>query len=679
MATYDNPRPSSQPIGSTDPAVVKDDLITLDQMVETEETTITTRTGKVRTSLKGITQIINDNIILNIAQVSDPLAFVNGTFDYTFTGFNASTSAIYVYSQNGTFPNQLLIPGVDYTFVDNVTSTITLTSSWDGGVLIAKSFDPLGIGNVPYEGNSFTRAELVARGDLNNGDIVYVTDYGNVRCKIQPVGYVAEVGDFTIGTGQIAQILPNSNGHYLVTYFGAIDDPDDELGNQLSYFSLAAQRADITKTKVLIPPGTTYRLSGTPLTYDITWIFGSNADIKGVGGVSPTFVLDLTILGGRVEYELQGNARSMKYMGDGTFRYQKTIGRGQTSGLLSVCATNGATSLMSTACTSFSSAQTSADGITISTSSKLVCDNPDVPVTGWAGYDEGIIVDTAHPDSNCIARETAICNQFPTCYTLEPYSTFADATGLSVGHGISAGLVPWTGPISAFMYWTRTSNLTKIKKGLVIGDSSIEDGAYLAEAIALPDNCGFSWYNPTDNNMSAYVKYLRDSGQNVFKVGVFNDNNTSVKVLDVKFNTVTYGSSTVTLGEDDKRFLGIKLVNSPDVSSDETKKQQRGSLNEAEKTAALQIARAPKIFKWLSEINIDGEDHAKLHCSPMAQTVWSIFIENGLDPAKYGFIKNASSNWSIKPQELLWMICAAQQEKIDNFESRLAALENANG
>lgn len=60
MADYDNPRPSSQPVGSTDPAVVKDDLITLDRIVTSTSTTETNRKGEARTTLKGLEVLAQD-------------------------------------------------------------------------------------------------------------------------------------------------------------------------------------------------------------------------------------------------------------------------------------------------------------------------------------------------------------------------------------------------------------------------------------------------------------------------------------------------------------------------------------------------------------------------------------------------------------------------------------------
>jgi len=61
MADYDNPRPSSQPIGSTDQAVAKDNLISLDIMALSEEDDFTNRKGELRKTTKGL-----ENLTLGI-------------------------------------------------------------------------------------------------------------------------------------------------------------------------------------------------------------------------------------------------------------------------------------------------------------------------------------------------------------------------------------------------------------------------------------------------------------------------------------------------------------------------------------------------------------------------------------------------------------------------------------
>lgn len=54
MADFDNPRPSSQPIGSNDQAVAKDNLIVLDHVAVSEENEILNRKGQPRKTLKGL-------------------------------------------------------------------------------------------------------------------------------------------------------------------------------------------------------------------------------------------------------------------------------------------------------------------------------------------------------------------------------------------------------------------------------------------------------------------------------------------------------------------------------------------------------------------------------------------------------------------------------------------------
>ena len=538
-----------------------------------------------------------------------------------------------------------------------------------GSILTVTQNDLSGDSKGPI--NCIESQAIAEASSMALGSCFIISGLGGAKFHVVSSDYTLLSGDFEIGNGLKAQMQSDDDGNFSAVWFGLVNDPDDTEGTQLDVFDRAGERADVTKAKVIIPASYDFRLEGDALDYDITWILENNVNIKGVGGVAPTFVFDLTILGGRTEYNLSGNARAMKYYGDGTFRYQKVIERAQTAGLISACATNGSASIMATACTSFSEGSN-----TIGSSSKTAVDNETTARTGWGGYDETIIVDAAHPDSNGIGREVAICNERATCFDLQPYSIFADATGLAVGIGVSAGLDPWNGPVSSFMYFTRTSSSTKANRGLVIADESILPTSFLTEAIAMPSNHGISWYSANDT-ISGYIKYLRDDGKNSVRIGVLSDDNTGPRVLTVNFSSLTYGDGISDIGEAGARWRSIYLVNSPDVSSDVTKKTEMAALNSSEMKAAIEIARLPRMFKWISEIQEkQGTDNTVyLHCSPMAQSVWSTFEDNNLDPMNYGFMSDGDESWSIKPQELLWMICAAQQERIDSIESRLSSLE----
>ncbi|MGB5990646.1 MAG: hypothetical protein WBG43_13030 [Marinifilaceae bacterium] len=134
------------------------------------------------------------------------------------------------------------------------------------------------------------------------------------------------------------------------------------------------------------------------------------------------------------------------------------------------------------------------------------------------------------------------------------------------------------------------------------------------------------------------------------------------------------------LGEAARRFSTGYFVNSPDVSSDATLKDQRGELSTSELSAAKRIAQLPRVFQWIKEQEEkkDTDKTVYLHCSPMVQDIIAVFEDEDLDYTTYGFINDGGEDgtMSIQPQELLWMICAAQQSQLDEFEVRLSALES---
>ena len=134
----------------------------------------------------------------------------------------------------------------------------------------------------------------------------------------------------------------------------------------------------------------------------------------------------------------------------------------------------------------------------------------------------------------------------------------------------------------------------------MVFDESIAQGANLAEVVAMPDNHGFSWYT-TGGNLATFLKYVDDAGDNSVRVGVYSPTFTTLRTFRINYGSITYGAGTTDVGETGLRFNTIYLVNSPDVSSDETKKDQVGELTESEKAAAIEIARLPRVFRWISE------------------------------------------------------------------------------
>lgn len=93
MADYDNPRPTSQPIGSTDLVVAKDNLITLDRMVSGPSgTPVSNRKGEQLTPLVDIIDSANSKIneAVNEAIGASFGVFI-GNYPQTYTNYNQYT------------------------------------------------------------------------------------------------------------------------------------------------------------------------------------------------------------------------------------------------------------------------------------------------------------------------------------------------------------------------------------------------------------------------------------------------------------------------------------------------------------------------------------------------------------------------------------------------------------
>lgn len=89
MSSYDNPRPTSQPIGSTDLVVAKDNLITLDRMVSgASGTPVSNRKGEQLTPLVDIIDSANSKV--NEAIGASFGVFI-GNYPKTYTNYNQYT------------------------------------------------------------------------------------------------------------------------------------------------------------------------------------------------------------------------------------------------------------------------------------------------------------------------------------------------------------------------------------------------------------------------------------------------------------------------------------------------------------------------------------------------------------------------------------------------------------
>lgn len=533
---------------------------------------------------------------------------------------------------------------------------------------------------------AFTQEDLIAATNLSESDYVIVTDLDNANFLINSSSsdVTALTGDITLDSGQVAVLQETEKG-WNIMHFGLVDDTEDEEGDQLSIFEDAATRAVDTSSKVYIP-AVTFRVSSSndALDFDVVWEFEAGHKIRGVSGVASTYIYDYSIFGGKVISHGNGSTAYTTYIGDPAITFQNETNWTSSEAELSVASPRAYASISGANCTSFNTSST-LNQSSIGIAAKCYVNNTSYAQSGWGGWDLCVRKDlsTEGLTPNVLGRETAIAIAGDAGVNIEPYDSFTQGMGLAVSHAVSFGLDDYESNISAVTYWTTTSSTTKAKKGLLVRTGTVVEGTRLAEAFALPSNYGISWYSP-NNTLAAYFKAVcTNSSGNHIEFGIHSDDLTGERLLKFGYSAITFGNSNVDIGADSQRFSSIYLVNSPDVSSDETLKTLRdsdGSLSDAEMTAALAIAKLPRMFKWISEIDSKANEEDStvyLHCSPMAQSVWSAMEDAGLDPTEYGFISDGGDNgtYAIKPQELLWLVCAAQQEKIDNFESRLSALE----
>lgn len=116
MADYDNPRPTSQPIGSTDLAVAKDNLITYDNIVNSTDLEVTNRKGATKRTLAGMEAYANSQILAAISAVGYTVV---GSFEDGTTATQLGDAVYYAgdpldsyanegfYAWNGAFPKTI--------------------------------------------------------------------------------------------------------------------------------------------------------------------------------------------------------------------------------------------------------------------------------------------------------------------------------------------------------------------------------------------------------------------------------------------------------------------------------------------------------------------------------------------------------------------------------------------
>jgi hypothetical protein len=390
--------------------------------------------------------------------------------------------------------------------------------------------------------------------------------------------------------------------------------------------------------------------------------------------VSPSFVADLTVLGGAIETNRSGNSYGIKYFGDGSYKVQRATTRAQTTGALvgaSVTGQNGVGGYTHT------SAKTVNDSGCIAVKGVALNDNTSITTGVWGGYLE-VVRDAGA--GNGLGLEVAIVNKGDTG-EFTPDMLVSSVNGsFTASYWGSSGIAEaddTDASIAMGFIGQPSSSVSdaKYNRGIVFQQGSVRTG----EILCMSATEQVTWYDTRTggNGKLSYISGANTSS-NRGRVAIGTRNLSSQDFNEYTFDRVSFSYSitnSVDLGSSTLRFKSLYLQNSPDVVSDENKKTSKRSLSTDEINAGLELARNIQMFKWISEVAEKGEPSAYYHTSVMAQEAWQILIDKGLEPTEYGFISNQTDNWSVMPTELSMLMSAALVMKQDELEARLAALE----
>jgi len=157
------------------------------------------------------------------------------------------------------------------------------------------------------------------------------------------------------------------------------------------------------------------------------------------------------------------------------------------------------------------------------------------------------------------------------------------------------------------------------------------------------------------------------------------------------------------LGGPSNRFDDVYATSGTVNTSDENEKQSIQSLTASEMAVAKRISKLFKTYKWNSSVESKGSN-ARIHVGVIAQDVQQAFSDEGLNANNYGLF--CSDTWwekeiteddksyidykdeetegyvektrlGVRYPELLSFVNAYHEQKLNDLETRIQALENA--
>lgn len=505
----------------------------------------------------------------------------------------------------------------------------------------------------------------------------------------------ANIGDQLIlstGSTEPRSINDRAADVIYVADSGASGDGTD----QTAEFELAAARAASIGSNgkhpyVVVNAGS--YLINSPISQKATWVLMHGAIITGLPNVSPTNSPDNSRLTGTVIAYDGIDQWTTVNIGDPNLTVQKTLGKSYSSEIMG----QSDNSAGGVAGTTYTSARDVIDQSATAVVGIGVNDNTSVQKTVWGVYGEAV-QENAN-GTCLAAEFTAMKKAGNSTVFHTPFNVGGDSSGVAVCNWLSAGGpsdLSYNEDITAFMgcigkggamadkgilFYT---NSVSSKEAIVLpqtykmkhyatSSSTINaerDGAN-SKLVLQNITPNFSprlehiRSRPNENNSVASDTISVFSAQGVYngapkalaetkvtqltgwdagtekassrhEVLVSISSSSTLRGVKTQYNDFTSTvDGVMSCGSASYRWGSVFATTGTINTSDEREKTELLKIDEVERVVALKIKSAMRKFKFNDAVETKGEDKARIHFGVGAQTVKTLFEDNGLDPEKY--------------------------------------------
>lgn len=204
-----------------------------------------------------------------------------------------------------------------------------------------------------------------------------------------------------------------------------------------------------------------------------------------------------------------------------------------------------------------------------------------------------------------------------------PYN--ANLTGKSKAMQVFGYMLPTT---SAFVEGWSARHLGDVATGVTDGQNSYVANHYDVDSAAVKLEASNQGGSPVSTyGRAGLYASITQYQTTLAEYGALTD------TIGASFRPLTNNSHK--LGDATYRWSEVFAINGTINTSDAREKQQVRDLDAAELATAQQLKGKIKAFKWNHAVEKKG-DGARIHIGAMAQEVAATFVENGLDPDRYG-------------------------------------------